>query len=700
MNQRHASATILLAAILLIGALVSPRRSGLALNVAAQEGQGITPIYDIQGAGKSSPVVDTRVDTYGRVTGVTRDGFYLQNPVGDGDPDTSDGLFVYTYSRPTVRSGECVTVRNALVQEFYGKTELSWIGRVEPSAACQPGAPAPVALPLPRLGMDPEEQYERWEGMLVEVRGIDGFVHGPTKRYNSGEAEIAYLPTALQPAVQYGRILREGDGADKVRESNRQAEDALHYLSSLLGGDLPSAKWGDRIRSGEDGRAPLRAVLDYNFGKYQLLLLPGETVDVEPNPLVREAGLATSAADFSVCTFNVHGLGRGEAQFSDAADYVRAIDRSARVIAESLHGCTIVGLQETGTPADAAALAAWLQDEYGLPYHAVAAAGPASEDVEFPLTNSFLVRTDRVEVVNWFGMQGCSERDYEVTVMPGERCPPGQFPLFNRPPLVLDVMVAGDWGERFALRVINNHWKSKAGDERANAERRLLQAQHVASIVQDSLSGRSEPALIVLGDLNDFNSSVPVSLLTDDAAHPLVNVWQYLPVADRYSFIFNGVSQVLDHVLISPNMVQLLSGVDANHVNADYANCGLSYLRDRCQVSDHDPLAIRLQPNGATAVGGDFGLPGIGVQLESIESGVRAEAISGRDGGFRLWGIAPGEVRIEYTAPEWVTVDHPDTTTVLAEGFTMLGDPGVRLDSAVQAAASASALIDAIVAQE
>ena len=99
----------------------------------SRDAQALTPIYEIQGAGRTSPLVDARVDTVGVVTGLTPDGFYLQDASGDGDPNTSDGLYVFTYSPPArtfpaVKLGACVAVHDALVQEYYGKTELSRVG--------------------------------------------------------------------------------------------------------------------------------------------------------------------------------------------------------------------------------------------------------------------------------------------------------------------------------------------------------------------------------------------------------------------------------------------------------------------------------------------------------------------------------------------------------------------------------------------
>ena len=59
-------------------------------------------IYEIQGAGHASPVAGLPVITTGIVTAVDAIGFYMQDPTGDGDDDTSDGIFVFTGSTPTV----------------------------------------------------------------------------------------------------------------------------------------------------------------------------------------------------------------------------------------------------------------------------------------------------------------------------------------------------------------------------------------------------------------------------------------------------------------------------------------------------------------------------------------------------------------------------------------------------------------------
>jgi len=639
-------------------------------------------------------LVDARTDTVGIVTGVTPRGFYLQDREGDGLPQTSDGIYVFTYDAPSIEVGDCVAVFDAMVQEYYGKTELSHVGRIELSDACDGSDIAPIQLPFGRLGMEYEDEYEQYEGMLVELDGLDAIVHGPTERYSSGEVEIAVLPAILQPAVKYGRIMRE---SDTLVDNGGPDETSLLHVSNLVGARLPNARFGDRLYSGDDGTQPLRAVLDYNYGKYQFMLLPDERVTVRPVSRFPDNVIEPSADEFTICTYNVHGLGTGMEQLPDREEYLQALSRQAEVIAESLHGCTVVALQETGTPVDAAALAQRLEQEHQLPYEAVALMGPGSHSAEFPLTDSFLVRSDRVDVLDSFTSQGCTDRDYGVLVLDSELCPDEQFPLFNRPPLVMDIEVTGEWEGAYSLRLVNNHWKSKAGDEDVNEIRRMMQAKHVADLSDEWLAEEAGRHIVVLGDLNDFLASAPISLLEHGADYPLVNTWTYLPDSDRYSFIFNGVSQILDHVLISPSMVDSLSIVDVAHQNADFAECATVGRSEQCQASDHDALMVSIRPGGAASAGGDLGYPGMAVTLVEADSGNRLSAITGVDGEYRIWDINPGEVQIQYAAPEWMTATPQQTTLTLNAGYNQIEPPEMHLDAVITAAEAVSSLIDATI---
>ncbi len=361
--------------------------------VYAQEALPTTaiPIYEIQGAGIESPFFGQWVDTYGIVTGITSNGYYLQDPVGDGDIETSDGIYVYTQGRPKVSVGDCLAVQRAFVDEYYEKTELSRTKAPQQVDWCGGVAPEPVLLGAARLAVDPAKRFERFEGMLVVVDDLTGVVQGPTKRFRNGDAEIAFVPQSVVPHLPAGRVFQHVP-SDMA---------ALMFLSNALGVQLPELNWGDKLRLGsEPGSADaVVGLLDYNFGKYQFLPFSdqdvgGESIVPGPDRLEPPRPVEELVGEFTVCTFNLLGLGQGSAQYPEPDEYEQQLAKRALAIAERLQGCTIIALQEAGTPEDAENLARLLGEQQGLAYTATAIEGPGTDSAEFPLTNALLTRTE------------------------------------------------------------------------------------------------------------------------------------------------------------------------------------------------------------------------------------------------------------------------------------------------------------------
>jgi hypothetical protein len=518
-----AARSILLCIILVLAGIGLPPAA--ARLFAASKTANLVPIYAIQGQGLVTPQLQQWVDAEGVVTGVSETGFYLQDPVGDNDPTTSDGIFVYTHDRPNVQTGQCIRVQRGYVDEFYEKTELSRVKAILPTNDCPTTAVAPVMIPVARLGASPADLFERYEGMLVQVENLAGIVQGPTERF-SHIVEIALLPEPLAPYVDGGRVF----------QVNSNDTTALMFLNSALGARLPDVTWGDRVVAGtqENETRLITGILDYDFGQYRLNLLPDQLVTAESRGLAPEHGVASTPNDFTVCTFNVYGLGRGTEQFTDDREYQAQLRKRARAISESLQGCTIIGVQETGTPDDAQNLAGELRTGFGLDYTVTAIVGPQTSNPEFPLTLSFLTRSDRVTVLKADLRQACTDQDYKVNVIPGV-CPDGEFALFDRPPLMVALRVSGDWGEPYSLYIIDNHWKSKGGDETINAVRREKQARYVATLVQAQVTSNLAAHVIVLGDLNDYYGSVPVEALRMGVQPTLIHPYDFLPHSDRYT---------------------------------------------------------------------------------------------------------------------------------------------------------------------
>ena len=492
---------------------------------------------------------------------------------------------------------------------------------------------------------------------------------------------MALLEKSQAPYLAGGRVF----------QSDPHAMHALIYLSNTLGATLPEARWGDTLIVGdlENDQPTIQAILDYNFGKYQLLLWPDTASSVRrlhtKLPPLDVAQPATMD-EFTICAYNAHGMGRGSEQYWEPQEYDRQLAKRARTIVETLQGCTIIGLQEMGTPEDVVRLTALISDTLGIEYAAVAFPGPGTASNEFPLTNALLARADRTLIVNGLSQQGCSAQDYDVVATVGE-CPLGQFPLFNRPPLVVDLTVQGLWNGDFAVTVIVNHWKSKGGDESINVVRRTAQAAHVATLVQEKLALDPTANVVVVGDLNDYYESGPIETLSSNTTPPLVHTFDRLPALDRYTYIFNGGSQVLDHILVTPNLEPFIARVDPVHVNADYPSGDNNQVVLLQRSSDHDPIVLQIRPQGAGTVSGNLSFPAVNLTLTSLDGRSVAQTTTDALGDFRFWALAPGNYQLQIDAP--AHFNHFEQTGILTVTMGHQTVPAIKLVDRTIAAATA-----------
>ncbi len=113
---------------------------------------------------------------------------------------------------------------------------------------------------------------------------------------------------------------------------------------------------------------------------------------------------------------------------------------------------------------------------------------------------------------------------------------------------------------------------------------RHAQAAIVHAFVEELLAVNRNAKVVVAGDFNDFEFSDTLRILEGD---DLVNLVETLPEPARYSYVFQGNSQALDHVLVT-RALREGAEYDSVHVNAEFAD----------QVSDHDPQVARLRPAG------------------------------------------------------------------------------------------------------
>jgi hypothetical protein len=161
------------------------------------------------------------------------------------------------------------------------------------------------------------------------------------------------------------------------------------------------------------------------------------------------------------------------------------------------------------------------------------------------------------------------------------------------------------------VTIIGNHFKSKGGDDplygvnwppfRETEIQRKGQASVVRAYVDDIFAADPDALVMVTGDLNDFQFSEPgegtdhpVAILEGIyGGVPLYNLLNLEKDAETYTFIFDGNSQVLDHMLVSPALLDLVVGADILHFNAGFLSELDSFEDTTLRSADHDPLEGR-----------------------------------------------------------------------------------------------------------
>ncbi|MFV2073009.1 MAG: lamin tail domain-containing protein, partial [Thermoanaerobaculales bacterium] len=200
-----------------------------APNTAADIGCGpagpVLEIFEIQGSGAFSPFEGSPMSTEDNtVTAVRANGFFIQTPTArsDGDPQTSDGIFVFTSSAPSVAVGDQVDVTGT-VEEFFDFTEIGGSPQVTVDSSGN-ALPPPVTLDetLPSgFPADPPE-LESLEGMLVTASGI---ATGPSDRFGDIAVVARTVRSFREPGIEFPGLpgLAVWDGNPEIFELDPDA---------------------------------------------------------------------------------------------------------------------------------------------------------------------------------------------------------------------------------------------------------------------------------------------------------------------------------------------------------------------------------------------------------------------------------------------------------------------------------------------
>jgi predicted extracellular nuclease len=117
--------------------------------------------------------------------------------------------------------------------------------------------------------------------------------------------------------------------------------------------------------------------------------------------------------------------------------------------------------------------------------------------------------------------------------------------------------------------------------------RRIEQATFVAGLVAEIQAADPGARVIVLGDLNDFLDSDTLAALY---AGGLEDLLYQTPKYNRYTYIYQGESEVLDHILITKNLWSQFRSIKPIHINADYPDVFGDTPDSSRRSSDHDAV--------------------------------------------------------------------------------------------------------------
>ncbi len=622
--------------------LPSPRSSATPAAVCGGGNPGPGPdpvdlaIYVIQGSGAKSTLVGTVARTSGVVTKVMNNGFFMQDLVGDGNPNTSDGIFVFTTTAPPAAAapGNLVQVTGTVVEFNTGAatnahtlartvTELSGV-----TAVVLQGTGLVITPVLINLPEAVEDDLERYEGMLVTLTGpltvsqnffqarygqltlsSGGRLETPTNRHRPGSSQ------ALALANENARrriILDDGSSLQNLNPSPYLGAQALPRAGDMVSGSITGVIDFGLVTSSN---------LDPGDYKIQPTVVP---TFITANP--RSSAPEAVGGNVKVASFNV-------------LNYFTTFTDGSNAAGQTGQGCSLGNTVTAGNCRGANSLVEFQRQRAKIVEAMAAIDADALGLMEIQNNGNAAVQ-NLVDALN--ARLGATQ--YAVAALPAlstgtdairvaiiykpARMTPLGAPLSdtdainNRPTLAQGFVLPN--GERFSLLV--NHLKSKgscpsvgdtdyagnfdAGDGQGcwNLQRKL-QAQRLRTFVAQVQAANGSNDVLLVGDFNAYAQEDPIFELTSSGYVDQIGRYNSF----GYSYVFGGEAGRLDHAITTATLSPRVTRAIDWHINADenplqdyntefkapLTTCGGlcpadPYTTAPWRASDHDPVVVGL----------------------------------------------------------------------------------------------------------
>jgi uncharacterized protein len=593
-------------------------------------------ICDVQGDKNVSPYAKEAARVIGIVTARIKNGFFMQMADGKGDnnPATSDGIFVFTKTEPDEGAtvGNMVSI-SGYIDEFVpgggqslSITQMSMTKGRDMIMVMSKNNPLPKPVILSPGDFLPGtvDQLERYENMRVQV--LDMTAVSPT----GGRVDVKTSASETYGSF-YGvltgtpRPYREPgfDNYDYVFMTDKERETLQKTFPKVLIYDSnpervrvdtlaqPGSKAIDLSTFAEIKN--VTGVLYYGFRAYTILTDP-DNKPVVTNTIKPGILPSPQADQFVIAGMNLENF------FDDVDDPAITEDvvapdalqmrmkKISGAIRVNMKMPDVIGIVEAENLALLKRLAEKINADAvagGNPdpkYEAHLIEGNDGRGID----NGFLIKSSRIKTIEV--KQVGKEEKYKNPVKNEDVF------LNDRPPLILRASIESlKPNGPVEFTVIVNHLKSFNGynDPKIQADVRLkkrLQAEYLARLVNDRQKAVPAERIALIGDFNAFQFDDGITDIigtikgtplaknavlnsSDDLVEGnLTNLVDLLSnIGQRYSYIFDGNAQVLDHVIINDQMKRHIAGFAYARINADFAESFRGNANTVQRFSDHDP---------------------------------------------------------------------------------------------------------------
>lgn len=650
-------------------------------------------IHDIQGGGHMSTFADKMIEgvegvvTYSfTLSGSTYYTIQTPDALADKDPNTSEAILLYSgKSTWPIQVGDLVAV-SGKVSEYaidgYDDRQSTDMKTTQINVRNDQGGkvevvkknvelPAPFViddsnLPTEHIDsdnlavfnpdMDALDFWESLEGMRVQVGDVKAVAP-----QDNGDL-VTVLDSKKTNSLHGGLLLEENNqNADRIQFRLEPNGTARNF----------------EVATGDKFKGPIVGVVGYSYQNYKIYASLDEMKAKHSKGTAKpEKTTIVKASDkLTIASYNLENFSNNKKSTTDDK-----AGKLARAIASDMQSPDIVGVTEVqdnngqdAGDSDASQsyerLIAEIKKVGGVEYKYANINPVNNEDGGAPNANirvGFLYNPERVSLTKGNpegdATTAVGYKDGKLTVNPGRIAPTNDAFISSRKPLAAQFDFQGE-----SVIVIANHWNSKNGDtplfgsKQPPVYKSEVQRHKIANIVYDFVkdvkSQNPKANIVSLGDFNDFQFSESLKIHEGELMTNMINK---VETADRYSYVFGGNSQVLDHVLVS-NQLVTKTAIDILHINADFTDMA-------GRASDHDPVLVQIDLAGKEVVDPivaekiyniknlktkklTIGKPSVSVTLDDVSVITEGVVFTGAYAEFHGVGFAKTAVTIKPVEP-------------------------------------------------